>query len=110
MSHLNNVQGQMLVNKRLTNRCIGASLAYIIAVSGCVASEVTTADAATPENIVYLRINVVDYNPKKLIDIAPEIARLTPVDGQPPASVFVGVAALVLPSTMIEIETIAAVP
>lgn len=65
---------------------------------------------AGPENIVYLRINVVDYNPKMLIDIAPELARLTPAGGKPPASVFVGVSSLVLPSTMIEIETVAAIP
>jgi enamine deaminase RidA (YjgF/YER057c/UK114 family) len=65
---------------------------------------------AGPENIVYLRINVVDYNPKMLIDIAPELARLTPEGGKPPASVFTGVSSLVLPSTMIEIETVAAIP
>ena len=65
---------------------------------------------AGPENIVYLRINVVDYNPKLLIDIAPELARLTPEGKSPPASVFVGVSSLVLPSTRIEIETVAATP
>jgi enamine deaminase RidA (YjgF/YER057c/UK114 family) len=65
---------------------------------------------AGPGDIVYLRINVVDYSPRLLMDIAPEIARLTPAGGQPPASVFVGVAALVLPSTRIEIETVAALP
>jgi enamine deaminase RidA (YjgF/YER057c/UK114 family) len=65
---------------------------------------------AGPENIVYLRINVVGYNPKMLIDIAPEIARLKGEGEQPPASVFVGVDSLVLPSTLIEIETVAAIP
>jgi enamine deaminase RidA (YjgF/YER057c/UK114 family) len=65
---------------------------------------------AGPGDIVYLRINVVDYNPKLLIDIAPEIARLTPAGAKPPASVFVGVSSLVLPSTRIEIETVAAIP
>ena len=65
---------------------------------------------AGPENIVYLRINVVDYSPKMLIDIAPELQRLTPEGAAPPASVFVGVASLVLPSTKIEIETVAAIP
>ena len=65
---------------------------------------------AGPENIVYLRINVVDYNPRMLLDIAPELKRLTPEGGMPPASVFVGVASLVLPSTQIEIETVAAIP
>ena len=65
---------------------------------------------AGPENIVYLRINVVDYNPRMLIDIAPELARLTPEGAKPPASVFAGVSSLVLPSTMIEIETVAAIP
>ena len=65
---------------------------------------------AGPGNIVNLRINVVDYNPKMLLDIAPELARLTPEGGKPPASVFVGVSSLVLPSTMIEIETVAAIP
>jgi enamine deaminase RidA (YjgF/YER057c/UK114 family) len=65
---------------------------------------------AGPENIVYLRINVVDYNPKMLINIAPELKRLTAEGGKPPASVFVGVSSLVLPSTMIEIETVAAIP
>jgi len=65
---------------------------------------------AGPEHIVYLRINVVDYNPRMLLDIAPELARLAPAGGQPPASVFVGVSSLVLPSTHIEIETVAAMP
>ena len=65
---------------------------------------------AGPENIVHLRINVVDYNPKMLINIAPELKRLTAEGGKPPASVFVGVSSLVLPSTMIEIETVAAIP
>ena len=65
---------------------------------------------AGPENIVYLRINVVNYNPKMLIDIAPELKRLTAEGEKPPASVFVGVSSLVLPSTMIEIETVAAIP
>ena len=65
---------------------------------------------AGPENIVYLRINVVDYNPKMLVNIAPELKRLTAEGGKPPASVFVGVSSLVLPSTMIEIETVAAIP
>ena len=65
---------------------------------------------AGPENIVYLRINVVDYNPKMLIDIAPELQRLTPEGAAPPASVFVGLASLVLPSTKIEIKTVAAIP
>jgi enamine deaminase RidA (YjgF/YER057c/UK114 family) len=63
-----------------------------------------------PGDIVYLRINVVDYNPKMLVEIAPELARLTPAGARPPASVFVGVSSLVLPSTMIEIETVAALP
>jgi enamine deaminase RidA (YjgF/YER057c/UK114 family) len=65
---------------------------------------------AGPENIVYLRVNVVDYSPKMLIDIAPELKRLTAEGGMPPASVFVGVSSLVLPSTRIEIETVAAMP
>ena len=68
------------------------------------------AAGAGPENIVYLRINVVDYNPKMLIDIAPELQRLTPEGAAPPASVFIGVVSLVLPSTKIEIETVAAIP
>ncbi len=63
-----------------------------------------------PENIVYLRINVVDYNPRMLVDIAPELARLKGEDEKPPASVFVGVSSLVLPTTRIEIETVAAIP
>ncbi len=63
---------------------------------------------AGPENIIYLRINVVDYSPRMLLDIAPELDRLTPEGGNPPASVFVGVSSLVLPSTRIEIETVAA--
>jgi enamine deaminase RidA (YjgF/YER057c/UK114 family) len=65
---------------------------------------------AGPENIVYLRINVVDYNPRMMIDIAPELQRLTPEGGMPPASVFAAVSSLVLPSTRIEIETVAAIP
>jgi enamine deaminase RidA (YjgF/YER057c/UK114 family) len=65
---------------------------------------------AGPENIVYLRINVVDYNPRMLIDLAPELERLTAEGGMPPASVFAGVDSLVLPTTKIEIETVAAIP
>ena len=65
---------------------------------------------AGPENIVNLRINVVDYNPRMLIDIAPELKRLSKDGVRPPASVFIGVSSLVLPSTLIEIETVAAVP
>jgi enamine deaminase RidA (YjgF/YER057c/UK114 family) len=65
---------------------------------------------AGPENIVNLRINVVDYNPRMLIDIAPELKRLSKDGVRPPASVFIGVSTLVLPSTLIEIETVAAVP
>ncbi|MDP6436429.1 MAG: RidA family protein [Gammaproteobacteria bacterium] len=65
---------------------------------------------AGPENIVYLRINVVDYNPRMLVDIAPELARLKGENEKPPASVFVGVSSLVLPTTRIEIETVAAIP
>jgi enamine deaminase RidA (YjgF/YER057c/UK114 family) len=64
---------------------------------------------AGPENIVYLRINVVEYSPKLLVDIAPELQRLTAEGQKPPASVFVGVSSLVLPSTRIEIETVAAI-
>jgi enamine deaminase RidA (YjgF/YER057c/UK114 family) len=65
---------------------------------------------AGPENIVKLRINVANYNPRKLIDIAPEISRLTSEGGKPPASILVGVDSLVLPTTLIEIETVAAIP
>lgn len=64
---------------------------------------------AGPENIVYLRINVVEYNPRLLVDIAPELQRLTAEGHKPPASVFVGVSSLVLPSTRIEIEAVAAI-
>ena len=65
---------------------------------------------AGPENIVKLRINVANYTPRKLIDIAPEISRLTAEGGKPPASILVGVKSLVLPTTLIEIETVAAIP
>ncbi len=65
---------------------------------------------AGPEHIVNLRINVVDYNPRLLIHIAPELKRLQAPGHKPPASVFVGVSSLVIPTTRIEIETIAAVP
>jgi enamine deaminase RidA (YjgF/YER057c/UK114 family) len=65
---------------------------------------------AGPEHIVNLRINVVDYHPRMLIDIAPELKRLQGPGGKPPASVFIGVSSLVLPTTKIEIETVAAVP
>ena len=65
---------------------------------------------AGPENLLYLRINVVDYNPRMLIDIAPEIERLTAEGDKPPASVFIGVSSLILPSTRIEIEAVAAIP
>lgn len=47
---------------------------------------------------------------KKLLDTAPELARLVAVGGQPSASVYVGVESLVMASTMIEIETVAALP
>jgi len=66
------------------------------------------AAGAGPENIVYLRINIVDYNPRKMLDIAPEIERLKGKDMPPPASVLIGVESLILPSTLIEIEAIAA--
>jgi enamine deaminase RidA (YjgF/YER057c/UK114 family) len=65
---------------------------------------------AGPEHIVNLRINVVDYNPRMLIDIAPELKRLQAPGEKAAASVFVGVSSLVLPTTRIEIETVAAVP
>jgi len=66
------------------------------------------AAGAGPENILYLRINVVGYNPRMMLDIAPELARLKGENMPPPASVFIGVESLILPTTMIEIETIAA--
>jgi enamine deaminase RidA (YjgF/YER057c/UK114 family) len=66
------------------------------------------AAGAGPENILYLRINVVGYNPRMMMQIAPELKRLKGENTPPPASVFVGVEALILPSTLIEIETIAA--
>jgi len=65
---------------------------------------------AGPENIVYTRINVVDYEPKKLMQLAPELARLK-ADGElAQASVFVGVESLIVPGTLVEIETVAAIP
>jgi len=65
---------------------------------------------AGPENIVYTRINVVDYEPKKLMQMAPELARLK-ADGElAQASVFVGVESLIVPGTLVEIETVAAIP
>lgn len=66
------------------------------------------AAGAGPENILYLRVNVVGYNPRMMMQIAPELKRLKGENIPPPASVFVGVEALILPSTLIEIETIAA--
>jgi len=63
---------------------------------------------AGPEHLVYLRINVVDYNPRMMLDLAPEIGRLKGADTPPPASVFIGVDSLILPTTKIEIEAIAA--
>ena len=65
---------------------------------------------AGPENIVYLRINVVDYNPRMLLDIALDYSSFFSAGEKPPASVFAGVSSLVLPSTLIEIETVAAMP
>jgi enamine deaminase RidA (YjgF/YER057c/UK114 family) len=65
---------------------------------------------AGPQNIVYTRINVVDYEPKKLMQMASELARLK-ADGElAQASVFVGVESLIVPGTLIEIETVAAIP
>jgi enamine deaminase RidA (YjgF/YER057c/UK114 family) len=65
---------------------------------------------AGPESIVYLRYNVVDYSPKLLFQMAPELKRLN-ADGElPPSSIFVGVESLIVPGTLIEIETIAAIP
>jgi enamine deaminase RidA (YjgF/YER057c/UK114 family) len=63
---------------------------------------------AGPENILYLRINVVDYQPKMLLQLAPELARLQGESELPAASVFVGVQSLIVPGTLIEIETVAA--
>jgi len=65
---------------------------------------------AGPGNIVYTRINVVDYTPKKLMQMAPELARLKAEGELAQASVFVGVDALIVPGTLVEIETIAALP
>lgn len=65
---------------------------------------------AGPENIVKLRINLVDYTPRKLIEISPEINRLTLEGGMPPASILIGVESLVIPTTLIEIEVVAAIP
>lgn len=65
---------------------------------------------AGPEHLVNLRINVVNYNPRMLIDIAPELKRLQKTGVPPAASVFIGVSSLVVPSTLIEIEAVAAVP
>lgn len=64
---------------------------------------------AGPENILYLRINVVGYKPKMLIELAPELERLSGTDELPAASVFIGVESLIVPGTLIEIETIAAI-
>lgn len=65
---------------------------------------------AGPENIVYTRINVVDYEPKKLMQMAPELARLKAAGELAQASVFVGVESLIVPGTLVEIETVAAIP
>lgn len=65
---------------------------------------------AGPENIVYTRINVVDYDPKKLMQMGPELARLNPEGELARASVFVGVESLIVPGTLVEIETVAAIP
>ena len=65
---------------------------------------------AGPENIVYTRINVVDYEPKKLMQMAPELARLKAEGELAQASVFVGVESLIVPGTLVEIETVAAIP
>jgi enamine deaminase RidA (YjgF/YER057c/UK114 family) len=64
---------------------------------------------AGAENILYLRINVVGYQPKMLMDIAPALKRLQTSGDMPPASVFIGVESLIVPGTLIEIETIAAI-
>jgi enamine deaminase RidA (YjgF/YER057c/UK114 family) len=68
-----------------------------------------TALDAGPANILYLRINVVGYQPKMLMDIAPALKRLQTGGDMPPASVFIGVESLIVPGTLIEIETIAAI-
>lgn len=65
---------------------------------------------AGPENIVYTRINVVGYEPKKLMQMAPELARLKAEGELAQASVFVGVESLIVPGTLVEIETVAAIP
>ena len=65
---------------------------------------------AGPENIVYTRINVVDYEPKKLMQMAPELQRLKAEGELAQASVFVGVESLIVPGTLVEIETVAAIP
>jgi len=64
---------------------------------------------AGAESILYLRINVVGYQPKMLMDIAPALKRLQGDGEMAPASVFIGVEALIVPGTLIEIETIAAI-
>jgi enamine deaminase RidA (YjgF/YER057c/UK114 family) len=65
---------------------------------------------AGPENIVYTRINVVDYVPKKLMQMAPELQRLKAQGELAQASVFAGVQSLIVPGTLVEIETVAAIP
>jgi enamine deaminase RidA (YjgF/YER057c/UK114 family) len=65
--------------------------------------------SAGPENIVYLRINVVGYKPSMLMELAPELRRLQGAEEKPAASVFVGVESLIVPGTLIEIETVAAI-
>jgi enamine deaminase RidA (YjgF/YER057c/UK114 family) len=64
---------------------------------------------AGPENILYLRINVVGYQPRMLMELAPELRRLQGDGDKPAASIFVGVESLIVPGTLIEIETVAAI-
>ena len=65
------------------------------------------AAGASPADVTMLRAYIVDYEPAQAAALSPLFDRF--FDGSPPASTWVGVAALANPAFKIEIEAIAVV-
>jgi 2-iminobutanoate/2-iminopropanoate deaminase len=61
----------------------------------------------TINDIVSMRVYIVDYNPDEEIDILVEGLKAFFVDGNPPASTWVGISSLAIKGFLIEIEAIA---
>ena len=66
------------------------------------------AAGASPKDVTMLRVYIVDYKPECAMKLGPVFAKHFPEDAFP-AQTMVGVAALVMPGLLIEIEAIAVV-